>query len=104
MSIFFFILYVTGTPIGILIGALVGSSGGIGFIIFIGMAGGIFIYMACCHLIIHEFHDSNDINELDKRPYAERLKTQRMIGTLKFLVVMLGFGIVVLVASIEDHH
>lgn len=100
LSIIFFILYVTATPIGILIGALVGSSGGIGFVIFLGMAGGVFIYMACCHLIIHEFHDSQDINPMDKRSKEERLRTQRIVGALKFLIVLIGFGIVVAVASV----
>lgn len=103
LSIIFFILYITGTPIGILIGASVGSSGGMGFIIFLGMAGGMFIYMACCHLVIHEFHDSVDINPLDKRGPAEKLKSQRIIGATKFFIVLCGFVIVVLVALV-DHH
>lgn len=103
-SIVFFILYVTMTPIGILIGSIVGSSGGIGFIILLGLAGGIFIYMSCCHLIIHEFHDSSDINPMDTRTDEEKLKTQRIISLIKFFIVMLGFIVVLAIVSVDNQH
>ena len=98
----FLTIYIIGTPVGILIGTLVGKEGGFGFIVLIGLAGGIFVYMATCNLIIPEFHDSEDINPLDERSTEEKTKTQRIINLIKFSITLLGFAIPTGVAIYES--
>lgn len=44
-----------------------------------GLSGGIFLYMALCDLLIHEFHHSHDMPELDesKRSDEEHMKKRK---------------------------
>ena len=69
------IVYILGTPAGILIGAFIGGTGGIAYVILIGLAGGILVYMSVCHILMEEFQMSDDINPLDSRSTIEKNKS-----------------------------
>ena len=104
-TITFFILFVTSTPIGIIIGASVNDSGGgLANVIIQSIAGGTFVYLAACDFIIDEFHTSEDILESDNRLETEKNKTQRCISFIKFSMVGLGFAIVVTIFSVGAKH
>ena len=100
----FFITFIVSTPLGIIIGASINSSGGLPNIIIQSISGGTFIYLAACDFIIHEFHTSNDISSADIRIEEEKNKTQKKINMIKFLAVVLGFACIVLMFSIGPKH
>ena len=68
----FFILFILTTPIGILIGMAIGASNSMVLVIIQGLSGGVFIYLAMCDLLIHEFHESHDLPELDKNKAQDK--------------------------------
>ena len=56
VTITFFTIFVLSTPIGVVIGTLVGESENVTAIVVLqSISAGIFLYLACCHLLIHEF-------------------------------------------------
>lgn len=57
-------IFVFSTPIGVLLGILIGELGEIWEIIFASIAGGTFLYIACSEVIIDEF--SNKENRVKK--------------------------------------
>jgi len=69
-----------------------------------GLAGGTFVYLACCDFIVHEFQNGKDIYEGDDRKEEELAKTQRCISLLKFMFVALGFAVVVTIFSLGAKH
>ena len=102
-TITFFIMFITSSPLGIIIGATVQSSGGLPIVIIQSLAGGTFIYLAACDFLIHEFHNSHDISQSDGRVDSEKLKTQRCISLIKFMMVLLGFAIILILFSVGKH-
>lgn len=55
-TLFFFIVFIISTPVGIIIGAAAGSGGGLSIVVIQSLAGGTLCYLACCDFMIHEFH------------------------------------------------
>jgi len=98
------VFFVLSTPLGIIIGAALDSAGGLGVVIVQGLAGGTFVYLACCDFIVHEFQNGKDIYEGDDRKEEELAKTQRCISLLKFMFVALGFAVVVTIFSLGAKH
>ena len=74
-TIFYFVTFVISTPVGIIIGTTVSASSGLPIVIIQSLAGGTFIYLACCDFIVHEFQNSHDILPTDTRPNSEKNKT-----------------------------
>ena len=66
-TLIFLAIFIFSSPLGIMTGALVGQTKGMGTVIVQSLSGGVFIYIACCDFIVHEFQNSNDINEKDDR-------------------------------------
>ena len=69
----------------------VGASNSMALVIIQGISGGIFIYLAMCDLLIHEFHESHDLPKLDESKRSstdhmhDRKQAQRKITTTKFI-------------------
>ena len=103
-TIVFFILFILSTPIGIIIGSSVNSTGGLGIVVIQSIAGGTFIYLATCELIIHEFNTSKDISSNDIRLPEEKTRTQRCINLIKFTFLASGFAIIVILFSLGAKH
>lgn len=103
-TIGFFILFVLSTPIGIIIGANVSSSGGLAIVIVQSIAGGCFIYLACCDFLIHEFHKGQDIAPGDIRDVEAKTKTLKCVRLIKFAFVFSGFLIITLLFTFGKKH
>lgn len=43
----------------------IGASNSMVLVVIQGLSGGVFIYLAMCDLLIHEFHESHDLPDLD---------------------------------------
>lgn len=65
-TIVFFLTFICTTPLGIGLGMAIGASSSLVLVIIQGLSGGIFIYLAMCDLLIHEFHNSHDLPPIDK--------------------------------------
>ena len=55
-----FILFILASPTGMMVGMILGeTSSNLALVIVQGFSGGTFIYLACCDLLIHEFHNDH---------------------------------------------
>lgn len=90
-SIAFYVLFILTTPVGVAIGMAIGESNSILLVVIQGLSGGIFIYLAMCDLLIHEFHQSHDLPKLDekkrmiKEHMQDRKSAQMKITVSKFI-------------------
>lgn len=78
--ILFYIFFILTTPVGVIIGMAIESSSSIMALAVIqGLSGGVFLYLAVCDLLIHEFHQSHDLPHLDesKRTIPEHMKDRK---------------------------
>ena len=63
------ILFIIASPIGMAIGMGVGQSNHDTPLLSVlqAISGGTFVYLACCHLLIHEFHqDHSEKKEIEQ--------------------------------------
>ena len=78
-------IFALTTPIGILIGMAISESNAVIDVIFLGLSGGTFIYVACSEIITAEF---------DKGSYQ----------WAKMLLVLLGGTIIAILWFFGEHH
>jgi zinc transporter ZupT len=92
-TLFIFILFMLASPLGMLLGMILGEvSSSIGLVIVQGFSGGTFIYLACCDLLIHEFHnDHADGND-------------KASNCGKFTMILLGSAIVGTLIALAPAH
>jgi zinc transporter 1/2/3 len=58
-SIITFIAFILASPLGMLVGMILGEQEvNMSLISIQALSGGTFVYLACCDLLIHEFHQS----------------------------------------------
>jgi hypothetical protein len=56
-SLFTFISFIVAAPIGMIVGMILGEQDvNMSLISIQALSGGTFVYLACCDLLIHEFH------------------------------------------------
>jgi len=107
-TIAFFLTFICTTPLGIGIGMAIGASSSLVLVIIQGLSGGIFIYLAMCDLLIHEFHNSHDLPSIDKKKgnvhAAARNSAQKLISLSKFTAMLLGAAMVISLVSIAPKH
>lgn len=100
-----FITFILSTPVGIIIGASITEMGGsLAITILQSIAGGTFIYLACCDFIIKEFHSSDDAAKNDPRSEEEKTKTIKIIACIKFCFILLGCVIIAALMSLGPKH
>lgn len=70
-----FILFILASPIGMIIGMVIGKSNHETPLLSIlqAISGGTFVYLSCCHLLIHEFHQDH----LEKEKIQQYLNEQQ---------------------------
>lgn len=94
------ILFIVSTPVGVGIGMSVSQAGqsNIGLIVVQGLAGGTFIYLSCCDLIIHVFHEGNKTLDLENKFVVYCVRTMR------FLLFASGVSVVLILAAFTPKH
>lgn len=85
------LLFILASPVGTLTGMILdGTSPNIGLVIVQGMSGGVFAYLACCDLVVHQFHDAKSAS-----------KTERLT---KYVAMSLGAAIVIGLIAVAPAH
>ena len=92
-TIIVFILFILSSPTGMLIGMILGeTSSNMGIVFIQAFSGGTFIYLACCDLLIHEFHNEHlDGND-------------KLSNFGKFMMMIFGSAIVVTLIAMAPAH
>jgi len=57
--ILIFVFFILAAPTGMIIGIIIGETSdknSLGLLVIQALSGGTFVYLACCDLLIHEFH------------------------------------------------
>lgn len=107
-SVIVFWLFILASPIGMLCGMLLNEvETGLGLVIIQAMSGGTFVYLACCDLLVHEFHSDHDAEEIKYESIGgekKAVKEMRMLPFYKFACVLLGSAIVVTLVAIAPAH
>ena len=94
-SLILFVMFIISSPIGIVIGTVVGSSGNaLTLSILQALSGGTFIYLACCDLLVHEFWG-------DKKHQQEDTKTG---ACMKYLSILMGSAVVIIILALSPKH
>ena len=80
-----------------------------GLIIIQALSGGTFVYLACCDLLIHEFHAFKSSKKEQASLVSEELKTefnkkQKLEAFIKFCAVVVGASVVIVLVSVADPH
>jgi zinc transporter ZupT len=79
------------SPLGMLVGMLVDTSGpSMTLVVIQAMSGGVFVYLACCDLLIHQFHHAPFVSK------TENLK--------KYVAMCMGSAIVITLIAIAPSH
>ena len=73
------------------------------------LSGGTFVYLACCDLMIHEFHQSKTNKKEQEALVTEQLKAeyqkkQKVEACIKYSAVIAGASVVILLVSVADPH
>ena len=87
-----FIAFILATPIGLIIGMVTSEKNktSLALPILQALAGGTFVYLVCCDLLVHEFHANKNQSKMD--------------AFLKMTFFILGCAIVItLVATAPAH-
>ena len=105
-TLLIFSLFVLASPIGILLGTSIGSqSDSLGTVIIQSLSGGTFIYLACCDLLIYEFHQSKLSKTLrNTLSHEDQVKRVRSENSKKFLALILGVAVVVVLMVLAPSH
>jgi len=86
-----FILFILAAPVGQIIGMIAADMGsGLVLMIIQALSGGIFIYLACCDLIIHQFHQAKF--------------ESKMGNLLKVFAMCIGVAIVLIIIAVAPAH
>lgn len=106
-SLLTFICFILASPIGMITGMILGKQEtNMGLISIQAISGGTFIYLAACDLLIHEFHSksSNNTKNLTELQLDELNRKEKLMAFYKFLAVVFGASIVIILVSIADPH
>jgi zinc transporter ZupT len=67
-SLITFICFILASPLGMIVGMIVGEQEeNMALITIQGLSGGTFVYLACCDLLIHEFHHHKSLKSHQKQ-------------------------------------
>jgi len=73
------------------------------------LSGGTFVYLACCDLLIHEFHNSHDDHEDENLEMTEEEMKAKgratiIMRVLKLFTMMCGGGLVIALIALAPEH
>lgn len=95
-----FTAFIFATPLGIMVGESIGGQeNSITLLTIQSMSGGTFVYLACCDLIVHNFHiaENEEVDD-DYQAYEgedEMKSKSTLFHILKFLFLCFGASIVI---------
>ena len=109
-SLFTFIFFIIASPVGMIAGMILGDTEeNMALVSIQAISGGTFVYLACCDLLIHEFHSYKHSKKEQAALVTEQLKSeynkkQKFESFIKFCAVIAGASVVIALVSVADPH
>jgi len=83
-------MFVIASPVGMIIGMNIDSEPNMALVVIQALSGGVFIYLACCDLLVHQFHSAPFIS--------------KQLQMAKFMSMTFGSCIVIFLIAIAPAH
>ena len=109
-SLITFIFFIIASPVGMVAGMILGENDeNMALVSIQALSGGTFVYLACCDLLIHEFHSNKQSKKEQAALVTEQMKQefnkkQKFESLLKFCAVVAGAAVVIGLVSVADPH